>query len=367
MDYLLIGINHHMTPLEVREKFSLNEEELPQLLKSLLTLPHVEEGMILSTCNRVEILAATDHPLQASQNIKNFMVQKNHLEKALLEPHWYNYHSYDAVVHGFRVASSLDSMVVGEAQILGQVKKAFEQAALMETTGFYLNRYMHRAFYVAKQVRTHTGIAKGSVSIGSVAVDLVKKIFGTFNSKKVALIGVGKMGQLVINHLKALGVGEVSLLNRTEQNNCSPLSELPKVLDEVDVILTSLSSHDFLITEAHIKEAMGTRKNRPLFLIDLGVPRNIDNRVSHLNNVYLFNIDDLQNIAGQNLNERKKELVKAEELVKKEATKFYRFMLPQAVVNRILHNPELMLKSEEIEEGEWDANELLNRLFKLNV
>lgn len=335
-DYLVIGLNHKTAPIGVREKLSFPASDLKNPLYRLTSLDHVEEGLILSTCNRVEIYTATSNRLAAFDNVKNFLAADRELTPREIYPHLYCHQSLPAVSHLFRVTSSLDSMVLGETQITGQVKKAYQNALENRSSGSYLNRLLNRALFVAKKVRTETGISRHPVSVGQAAVSLTEKIFEDLAKKRVCLVGAGKVGGLVLDRLRGRGAGEILLLNRNfskaeemihqEGERAYGLDRLEEILCDVDVALTSVLSETPLVTREIMLRVMKKRKNRPVFVIDLGVPRNIAPAVGGLSNVYLYNIDDLQKVVEAGLEARKEEARAAEQIVCKEARSFYEKM-----------------------------------------
>lgn len=413
MNYVVVGLNHKTTPLGLRERLSIPRPRLNEALRELVSFKGISEGVILSTCNRVEIYAATAGETEGVRNIKHFLSSFQSVDLGLLEPHLYDYSDFNAVRHVFRVASSLDSMVVGEAQITGQVKTAYEEAAASRTLGIFLNRFLDRALHVAKKVRTETEVSRGSVSVGSAAVDLARKIFGDLSHKKVALVGAGEMGELVVSCLQSEGVSDLRILNRSPENarllagqfgaKASGLEALEEVMMEADVCI--FAADGLLMDSVHAKKWMGLRKMSPLFLIDLGVPRNVEPVVNHVPNIYLYNIDDLRSVVEANREARLGEAKKAEEIVDSEASHFYQSMVSfqptvdglgrkfekirqgelektfkklshlreedkivfrkctEAIVARILHDPVLLLKSDH--ENEENAHQLLKKLFKL--
>jgi glutamyl-tRNA reductase len=332
-DYLIVGLNHKTAPIGVREKLSFPSADLKDPLERLTSLDHVEEGLILSTCNRVEIYTATSNRLAAVDSVKNFLSAGRELPPQEIYPHLYCHQSLPAVSHLFRVASSLDSMVVGETQITGQVKKAYSHALECRSTGSYLNRLLNRALFVAKKVRTETGISRHPVSVGQAAVCMTEKIFEDLSRKKVCLVGAGKVGTLVLDRLRSRGVGELLLLNRNfskaeelvhqSGERAYSLDRLEAILKDVDVVLTSIESALPLVTRAMMARVMKKRKNRPVFVIDLGVPRNVSPAVGSLGNVYLYNVDDLQQVVEAGLAARRAEACRAEQIVGYEARSFY--------------------------------------------
>jgi len=293
--------------------------------------------VILSTCNRVEVVAAGSDSESAFSDITKFLFeQKAHRNSAPLDDHLYTYRGADAVRHLFRVAASLDSMVVGEPQILGQLKQYYETAQQAGTVGAVLHRLFHRSFSVAKRVRTETGIGSGAVSVSSVAVDLAKRIFDRFDDKTVMLIGAGKIGDLMARHLVSQGVRSLMVTNRTferavllaEKIQGSPIrfEDFPHYLTIADIVIGCTGATEVLVEAATVEKVLRERKQKAMFFIDIGDRRNFDPRINDLDNVYLYNIDDLKSVAEDNLQSRSNEAQKAEEIVGIEAETFVRWM-----------------------------------------
>ncbi len=334
---VVLGLNHDTAPVEVREKIAFDRLALDDGLKRLHSLSAVREGVIVSTCNRVEVIAATLDEESAFREMKLFLArQESNTNHAGLETHLYAYTGSEAVRHLFRVAASLDSMVVGEPQILGQLKEYYVAAHEAGTVGTILHRLFHRSFTVAKRVRSETGIGSGAVSVSSVAVDLAKQIFDRLHDKTIMLIGAGKMGALVVRHLQRNGVNSLMVTNRTFERavelaaefHGSPIryEDFPRYLKLADVVIASTSSSEVLLRPEAVSESLKERRQRPMFLIDLGVPRNFDGRINEIDNAYLYNIDDIKGVAEENLKERSSEAQKAEEIVNEEVAAFVRWL-----------------------------------------
>jgi glutamyl-tRNA reductase len=356
---LNIGMNHETAPVELRECLG-SEEEIPiRSLGEMRELPCIREGLFLSTCNRVEALCATEQPGAAKESVVAMMSRHGGVPEDRLRSSLYIHEDMEAVKHIFRVAASLDSMVVGEPQILGQIKDAYFMATQEKTSGVILNRLMHRAFHVAKRVRTETGISDAAVSISYAAVELARKIFYDLQGRQVLLIGAGEMAELAARHLLAQGVGGIRVANRTLQRavqvargfNGDPVSmeEIPDQLLEVDIVISSTASPDYVITREPVKRSLRRRKNRPLFFIDIAVPRDVEPRVNDLANVYVYDIDDLRGVVEINLSQRKQEAVKAERIVEEEVIKFEGWLKTLAVVPTIV---SLREKAEAIRQSE---------------
>jgi glutamyl-tRNA reductase len=337
-DIVIVGLNHRSAPIEVRESVAVENSYVREALSRLRELPSIHEGVILSTCNRVEVVAAASDYLAAFTNIKNFLGEpKAHrVPGPLEEQHVYTYQGADAVRHIFRVAASLDSMVVGEPQILGQLKQYYDAARQEGTVGTILHRLFHRSFSVAKRVRTETGIGSGAVSVSSVAVDLARRIFDRFDDKTVMLIGAGKMGDLMARHLISQGVKSLMVTNRTfdravelaEKIHGSPIrfEDFPRYLKIADLVIGCASAPEVLIDAATVERVLRERKQKAMFFIDIGDRRNFDSRINNLDNVYLYNIDDLTRVAQDNLQERASEAEKAEQIVVEEVQGFVRWI-----------------------------------------
>ncbi|MCZ6625860.1 MAG: glutamyl-tRNA reductase [Deltaproteobacteria bacterium] len=335
---IIVGLNHETAPIELRERVAFANRSMTESLKRLVSLSSIEEGVILSTCNRVEVLAASVEEKTAVQDIKRFLVEQESGEDLDgLEGHLYTYSDQSAVRHLFRVAASLDSMVVGEPQILGQLKEYYFTAREAGTVGTILHRLFHRSFSVAKKVRSETAIARRPVSISSVAVDLAKRIFDNLEDKTVMVIGAGRMGKLVVRHLIQNGVRSVMITNRTfdhavklaEEFHASPIrfEDYRRYLKLADVIIGSTESPQFLLGSDTITEVLKERKQKAMFFIDLGDRRNnFDPRINGIDNVYLYNIDHLKDVSKENLKGREGETIRAEEIVDEEVEGFLHWL-----------------------------------------
>jgi glutamyl-tRNA reductase len=333
MSFILVGLNHRTAPVEVRERLAFGTEELPAALRAMVDREAIQEGLIVSTCNRVELLALTsEEPRHGIERLRDFLYGFKRCAPGCFDKHLYERAEADAIRHAFRVAASLDSLVVGEPQILGQVKDAFQLAQEARTAGHGLTRLMNRAFAVAKRVRNETGVASNAVSISFVAVELARKVFDTLKGTAVLLVGAGEMAELAARHFIANGAARVLIANRTFESaaelaaelNGEPvrLEDLDARLAEADIVLCSTGAPHYLIGPDHVRRALAARRHRPVFLIDISVPRNIDPAVSELENAFVFDIDDLQSVAQANLKEREREAARAEELIEAEAERF---------------------------------------------
>jgi glutamyl-tRNA reductase len=340
MSIILVGLNHRTAPVEVREKLAFSDSNLTSALHTLVHHRYVEEVLIVSTCNRVEILAAADgEPYTLITQIYRFLHEFHDLSQPLPETHFYRHADRSAVRHLFRVAASLDSMVVGEAQILGQVKSAYNQAMQAGTVGRTLNQLLQQAFNIAKRVRSETQIGTAATSISSVAVELAKEIFDELAGKRVLLLGAGEMAELAARYLISEGVRNFLICNRTraraeelQQHFGGEVIEYERLKQELtraDIVICSTGAPDYVITAKDCHEALVARRNRPIFLIDISVPRNIDPAAGKLDNIFLFDIDDLEKVVAENYQQRQQEAYRAEAIVDTEVEAFYaRFTLP---------------------------------------
>ena len=329
---ILVGVNHKTTPVEIREKLAFTKGKIEESVDRLLNFPDIIEHTILSTCNRVEIYARANGQNSAIQSIKQFICDFHGLSAVQLEDHFYSYSNEAAIEHLFRVSSSLDSMILGEAQILGQVKDAYSLAKDLRSTGLVLNQLFEKAFSIAKKVREETGIAERSVSISSAAVELAQKIFDDLENHTVMLVGTGEMAELAAKHLISYGVKTVYVTSRTYERaanlartlNGSALDfkAFKNELYRADIVITSTSASSFIITKDMVEKAIHERKNKPIFFIDIAVPRDIEPDVNDLENVYLYDIDDLHVVVSANMKEREKESENAMHLISQEVNKF---------------------------------------------
>lgn len=334
MSIVLVGVNHKSAPIEVRERLAFTEEACAEGLRTLVDGELVREGLIVSTCNRVEVLAETANGRlnDTTQRVIQFLSRADDLPPAFLETHLYKHVDDTAIRHLFRVTSSLDSMVVGEPQVLGQVRRAYSIALNAGTAGRTLNRLVHHAFRVAKRVRTETGIGSNAVSISYMAVELGKKIFKSLEGQTALLIGAGEMAELSARHLVKAGVSRVLLANRTIESaqqlarelgaEAVNFDRLSTHLAEADIVICSTSSEHYVITEGMTREALAKRRNRPAFFIDISVPRNIDPAIGEIPDVFLFDIDDLESVVTSNIREREREAERAELIVESEIMQF---------------------------------------------
>ncbi|RMH34918.1 MAG: glutamyl-tRNA reductase [Nitrospirae bacterium] len=329
MNIIVVGVSHKTAPVELRELLAIPVSRIGEALKRLVVYPSVKEGMFLATCNRVEVYAVVDDVDRGVSAVQEFLVH-THLavSEEMLLPHLYRYVDDRAIAHLFRVAASLDSMVIGEPQILGQVKTAFELSLLHRASGVILNKVVRKALSVGKGVRTQTRIAEFAVSVSSAAVELAKKVFSNLHEKTVLLVGAGEMGKIAAQHLIRNGVRQVLLTTRNLHRahalaerfhgKAIPFGELRSALVRADIVLCATGAPHYVIEREDVERAIRQRMNRPVFLIDITVPRNIDPAVKEIDNAFLFDIDDLENHVGHNQEERRREATKAEALIQQE-------------------------------------------------
>jgi len=356
---LNIGMNHETAPVALRECLAKESANTDLALATIRELACIKEGLFLSTCNRVETLFTTEEVGEAKSAITSLLSRLGGIPEETFSSVLFIYEDMGAVRHIFRVASSLDSMVVGEPQILGQIKDAYYQAIREKTSGVILNRLMHRAFHVAKRVRAETGISDAAVSVSYAAVELAKKIFHDLKGRQVLLIGAGEMAELAARHLLRQGVGSIRVANRTfhravqvaEMFQGSPVSyeEISGQLLEVDIVVSSTASPEYVVTREQVKGSLRKRRNRPLFFIDIAVPRDVEPRVNDLDNVYVYDIDDLKGVIQINMAQRQQEAVKAERIVEEEVIKFEKWLNTLEVVPTIISLKE---KAESVRQAE---------------
>ncbi len=419
LDILLLGVNHKTAPVEIREKLALRDMD-PPALELFYNLSSCMEVVFLSTCNRVEVIVGTNDISTAREQIVEAWLAHSGITEKDFGKSTYEYTGLEAVRHIFRVAASLDSMVVGEPQILGQLKDAYRNASETGCSGHILNKLMHKAFSTAKRIRTETRIASQAVSISYAAVELAKKIFGDLRGKSGLMVGAGEMAELAAQHLKANGIERLVVANRTleraiELSNsldgeAVSLAELEDVLVDVDIVISSTGAPGLVIKKDQVKRIMRPRRHRLLFFIDIAVPRDIDPKVNDIDNVYLFDIDELKEVVEENKAERQKEALKAERIVESEVIKFKSWMksldiipiikrlqekaeavrqrelkrtlknlkdlndreikaiekLSQSLVNKILHDPIIFLKKGSADKDRDEALAMVCRIFALN-
>jgi glutamyl-tRNA reductase len=364
MRLLLVGMNHRSAPVEVRERFAV-EDPRPALTK-LVASPEIEEAILFSTCNRVEVLVSTREVEAAAMRLTSFFrrdLARGGVPGGALDDALYRFTDGPAVRHAFRVASSIDSLVVGEPQILGQVKDAYRAAVDAGACGVILNRLMTRAFATAKRVRNETGVAARPVSVARVAVELARQVFERFDDKQALLVGAGEMIELALDALRGEGLSRVQVVNRTraraedlaERYDAAAhgLDELPGLLPEADVVLSCIGGNGPVLGREAFAQALHVRHGRPIFAIDLGVPRNLDPEVNELDDVYLFDLDDLGSVAEENAEERRRETVRAEAIVAEEQQNFLGWMSALQAVPTIR---DLRERADAIRERELERH-----------
>lgn len=419
MQIVVVGLSHKTAPVEVRECFSFREPAFDVGLADLHERGGIEECLILSTCNRVEVYAVSDDAEASVEDIKQFLSEFHKVSEEQFKPYFYAFAGHSAVRHLFRVASSLDSMVVGEPQILGQVKEAYRAATGKGTVRLILNRLFHTAFFVAKRVRAETGIGTQSVSISYVAVEMAKRIFDDLSKRAVMLIGAGDMAELAARNLIKAGVKELIIASRNLEKakaladvlngKAIKMEEVYYLLKEADIVITATGSSDFIIKPQQVREALKLRKNEPMFMIDIAVPRDIDPRIEEIPNIYLYDIDDLKTVLDDNMKTRRENADKAEEIVLEGERHFLRWLdalkvfptiielkrrfddikaieiekalrklgnfsdrekkiiesMAAGIIGKILHNPLMNLKKESSTSLGVFYVDAVNKLFKL--
>jgi len=366
MQLALVGLSHKTAPVEIRERFAFNGEALKSALTFLVSRGEIKEAMILSTCNRVEVVAEGPD----DRRIREFLCEFHRVQDDAITKHLYSFRNAEAIRHIFRVASSLDSMMVGEPQILGQVKEAYRIASDAGTVGMNLSALMSRAFAVAKRVRSETGISQSAVSVSYAAVELARKIFGSLSGKVVMIIGASKMGELAARHLRRAGVSSVLVTNRTFERAVElakvfegaavPFEHFQDHMDRADIIISSTGAPNFIINKPLAEQVIHRRKNRPMFFIDIAVPRDIDPLVNEIDNAFLYDIDDLQQVIDSNVKERMSEAMRAEEIVDREVEAFCTRMQAREVVPTIVQLKDTLekLRRDEIERNRRQLRDL---------
>lgn len=415
---MVLGVNHKTAPVEIRERLAFSDDPGAPC-RALKAISGCDEFCFLSTCNRVEVIFVTSQGEEVERKIRDFLFA-GAMSYEEAGRYIYLHQGEKAIRHLFRVGAGLDSMIIGEPQILGQLKDAYRQAMEWKSTGLVLNRLLHKAFSVAKRIRTETGIGSSAVSISYAAVELAKKIFGSLQHKKVLLVGAGEMAELAAQHLMNQGIDQVIVANRTFERavklarcfngKAVGLDELHAQLAVVDILISSTGSPDLILLQDQVKPIMRQRRNRPLFLIDIAVPRDLDPRLNDLDNVYLYGIDDLNNVIEINKSERNKEAVLAERIVTEETLKFMLWLgsmevtptivalrkkadeicqveigktlarlnglsdkdrktveaMASAIANKLLHNPLVFLKSDQSHEDKRAKLDVARKMFGLD-
>jgi glutamyl-tRNA reductase len=333
MHLLLVGISHRTAPVELRERVDFQARGVESALRALGARGSARETVVLSTCNRAELYAACDDLGGGRADLVTFLSEFHDVDSTALAPHLYELADLDAARHLFRVAAGLDSLVVGEPQVLGQVKEAHNAATTAQTTGPVLNRLFHSSFGVGKRVRTETGLGSGAVSVGFAAVALARKIFGDLKGRSVLVIGAGEMGKLTALHMKSQGVQRVTIVSRSMAHaartaeaiggaSVAPWDETDAALAASDIVITATGAGAPILTKARVEAVMRSRRSRPLFIIDIALPRDVEAAAGEIEQVFLYNIDDLQTTVRENLARRASEVARAEAIVGEELDKF---------------------------------------------
>jgi glutamyl-tRNA reductase len=377
MHILVVGLNYRTAPVEVREKFTLSEQDMPEALRQLKQTKSILECVIVATCNRTEIYAVVDRLHMCGHFIRSFMEKWFHMPSPEFTQHLYIYEDHAAMEHLFRVTSGLDSMVIGETQIIGQVKDAFLLAQEQKTTGTLFNTLFKQAVTMAKKAHSETTIGENAVSVSYAAVELGKRIFGQFKDKNVMIIGAGKMSELTVKHLHANGVNQVVVVNRTVEKAaelavkmngiaCS-MEELDQYMTDIDIIISSTGASGYVLTREQVQSVMKKRKSRSLFLIDIAVPRDLDPQISELSNVFLYDIDDLEGIVENNLELRRAEAKKIEGMIEVEIAEFQQWYKTLGVgpVIRALQEKSALIHEETMESLLKKLPELDDREIKI--
>jgi len=328
----LLGVSHRTAPVDLRERLDFSSRDLGAAVEALATRPSAAESVVLSTCNRSEIYVASSDPTRAREELVDFLSHYHQLPRETFLPHLFAYDDAEAARHLFRVSAGLDSLVVGEPQILGQVKEAFQAAAQRQCTGPLLGKVFDWAFGVGKRVRTETTLGEGAVSVSYAAVALARKIFGRLQGRRVLVIGAGEISTLTAQHLRSHGVAEIAITSRTTMHaealaaavggQAVAWSELMPALARADIVITATGSQRPILTRAHVETVTGRRRPDPLFIIDIAVPRDVDPAVGEIEQVFLYNVDDLQGIVAENVSRRGAEIARAEAIVSEELARF---------------------------------------------
>ncbi|KJD37742.1 glutamyl-tRNA reductase [Paenibacillus jamilae] len=371
MHIVVVGLNYRTAPVEVREQFTFAEQDLPKALEQLKLTKSVLEGVVVATCNRTEIYVVVDRLHMCGYFIRSFMEQWFGIPRDQFTQHLYIYEDEQAIRHLFRVTCGLDSMVIGETQILGQVKNAFLQAQSQKITATWFNMLFKQAVTLGKRAHSETSIGESAVSVSYAAVELGKRIFGMFTDKKVLILGAGKMSELTVKHLYSGGAAEVIVANRTlsrAEDLASKFNGTPVTMEEginrladVDIVISSTGAQGYILDRNRVEASMKRRQSRPLFMIDIAVPRDLDPAIGELQNVFLYDIDDLEGIVESNLEMRRTEAAKIEHMIEDELSEFYQWLKTMGVrpVIRALQE-----KSESIHQDTLES--LFNKLPELD-
>ena len=334
MNLVLVGISHRTAPVEVRERMSIHESRLAEALADLVSREGVQEGLILSTCNRLDLAAAGDDGAEVEPAVRRFLADYHHCDISAYERYLYWQRGREAVRHLFRVASSLDSMILGEPQILGQFRQAYQTASQAGALTGTLHHVTEQALAAGRRVRRETGLGTSAVSVSYAAVELAKKIFGNLKGKTVFILGAGKMSELAARHLESSGARSILVANRTYDRACElakafqgsavPFESLFQHLGRADIVISSTGSPGFLITRERVEEMLIGRRQRPMFFVDLAVPRDVDPAVNDLDNAFVYDIDDLEQVVAANRKQREREATWAEKIVDEEVDRTMR-------------------------------------------
>ena len=360
MHLLLVGVSHRTAPVELRERLDFQARGVEPALRALAARGSTREAVVLSTCNRAEVYAACDELGDARADLVSFVSDFHAVDCAVVAPHVYDLSGLDAARHLFRVAAGLDSLVIGEPQILGQVKDAHTAASEVQTAGPVLNRLFHASFAVGKRVRTETGLGSGTVSVGYAAVALARKIFGDLKGRTVLVVGAGEMGKLTAAHMKSQGVQHVTIVSRTMAHaartaeaiggaTAAPWEDMDGALGASDIVITATGAAAPILTKARIEAVMRPRRNRPLFIIDIAVPRDVEPAAGEIEQVFLYNIDNLQTTVRVNLARRTSEVARAEAIVGEELEKFGAWFRSRGAIPTVValrHRFEAIRRSE---------------------
>ncbi|RNB90529.1 glutamyl-tRNA reductase [Brevibacillus fluminis] len=419
MDILLVGLNYKTAPVEIREKFTFNDDSTPRALHLLSQTKSIVESVIIGTCNRTEIYVVCDQLHTGRFYTRNFLADWFGIDKEQFQPYLYIKENEEAIEHLFNVACGLDSMVMGETQILGQVRSAFMLAQEHKVTGTVFNTLFRQAVTLAKRAHTETGINENAVSVSYAAIELGKKIFGSFHDKQVLILGAGKMSELTAKHLSANGVNKVCVANRTIERarllaekfkgDAITMEQLPEQLLTADIVISSTGATGYVLTKDSLAPIVKKRKHRPLFMIDIAVPRDLDPALHDLDNVYLYDIDDLQGIVATNMEERQQAAAAIREMICEEIVAFTSWLqtlgvvplisalrekafaihgdamdkienkLPnlterelhiirkhtKGIINQILHDPVVRLKELAVQKSGDDVLEIFSSIFAL--
>ncbi len=359
-----VGLNHKTAPVELRERLAISSQDITRILQGIVAHPAIREAALLSTCNRVEMTAVTHDPDAAIAALHEWFSNKAAMDLEQVISHLYSYTTDDAVRHLYAVAAGLDSLVLGEPQILGQVKASYEYALDAGTAGHVLHRLYQSTFAAAKRARSETGIGKQAVNISSCAVELAKHIFGDLSGKTVMLIGAGEMAELAATHFRGQGCTNILVANRTLERakrlarsfdgHALVLDELEHYLDAADIVLSSTGANTFVLLPDVVRRAMAKRQGKPMFLVDIAVPRDIDPRIGDLDDIYLYDIDDLQQVVQGNREQREQEARKARAILEEEAEIFLRWLksLETVPLIRSIQTQMEAIRREELAKAE---------------